>query len=191
MSFDLQEIQKRVRQMQVTYEAALAQCRTERRALIAAEEAVAHCEEAQALIQAVVQEIQNRVHQQIARVVSQALEAVFDEPYEFRICFEQKRGRTEAALTFVRNGMEVDPMTASGGGVVDVAAFALRLSCILLHKPALRRCAILDEPFKFVSNEFRGRLRSLLLRLAEEMGLQIIIVTHIPELKVGKVIELC
>ncbi len=145
---------------------------------------------AQGLVQAVAQQIQEQMHNRIASVVGRALEAVFDEPYEFRIKFEQKRGHTEASLAFVRDGLEIDPMTASGGGVVDVAAFALRLACLLLHRPPLRRVIILDEPFKFVSAEYRGRLRLLLERLAEEMKVQIIMVTHIPELTTGKVIQI-
>ena len=146
--------------------------------------------EAQELAQHVAQVIQQKAHDQIARVVSRCLSAVFDEPYEFRIHFERKRGRTEARLTFDRDGMEVDPMTASGGGVVDIASFALRLSCLILNKPPLRRAMVMDEPFRFVSEEFRDRVKALLETLSEEMKTQFVIVTHINELKMGKVIEI-
>ena len=147
-------------------------------------------EEAQELAQHVAQVIQQKAHDQIARVVSRCLSAVFDEPYEFRIHFERKRGRTEARLTFDRDGMEVDPMTASGGGVVDIASFALRLSCLILNKPPLRRAMVMDEPFRFVSEEFRDRVKALLETLSEEMKTQFVMVTHINELKMGKVIEI-
>ena len=123
-------------------------------------------------------------------MVSRCLEAVFDEPYEFHLNFELKRGRTEARLSFVRDGVEVDPLTASGGGVVDVAAFALRLSCLMLAQPPLRRLLVMDEPFKYVSEEYRERIRVLLETLATEMGVQFVMVTHITELKTGTVIEL-
>ena len=146
--------------------------------------------EAQDLAQQVAQQIQRQAHDQIATVVSKCLEAIFDEPYEFRIHFERKRGRTEARLVFEREGQEIDPMTASGGGVVDVAAFALRLSCLMLARPALSKTLILDEPFKFVSEDLRDRIRMLLEKLSKEMNVQFIIVTHMEELKVGKVIEL-
>jgi len=147
-------------------------------------------ETAQELAQHVAQVIQQKAHDQIARVVSRCLSAVFDEPYEFRIHFERKRGRTEARLTFDRDGMEVDPMTASGGGVVDIASFALRLSCLILNKPPLRRAMVMDEPFRFVSEEFRDRVKALLETLSEEMKTQFVMVTHINELKMGKVIEI-
>ena len=81
-------------------------------------------------------------------------------------------------------------MSASGGGVVDVAAFALRLSCLMLSKPPLRRLLVLDEPFKFVSAEHRDRIQTLLRTLAEEMRIQILMVTHIEQLVTGDVLEL-
>jgi DNA repair exonuclease SbcCD ATPase subunit len=146
--------------------------------------------EAQNIAQHVAQLVQQQAHQQIASIVSRCLEAIFDEPYTFVIEFDRKRGRTEAALTFQRDGISVDPMTASGGGVVDVAAFALRLSCMLLSKPSVRKLLILDEPFKFVSAEYRPRLRSMIESLSKELGVQFLVVTHIEELQIGKVVHL-
>jgi ABC-type sulfate/molybdate transport systems ATPase subunit len=81
-------------------------------------------------------------------------------------------------------------MSASGGGVVDVAAFALRIACLTLRKPALRKVLILDEPFRFLSAEYRPRVRSLIESLADEFGVQFIIVTHLDEFRCGKVITL-
>lgn len=159
----------------------------------AVEEAAARVEalqEAQRLAQAVAQHVQEQAHKQIAAVVTRSLAAVFDDPYEFKIIFERKRGRTEARLVFVRDGLEVDPMTACGGGVVDVAAFALRLSCLMLSRPPLRRLLVLDEPFKFLSPEYRGRLRQLIETLSKDMGVQFLLVTHMDELKIGNVVAL-
>ncbi len=157
--------------------------------IVNAEEELIACEEAQGIAQVVAQQVQQEAHNQIAGVVTKCLEAVFDEPYEFKIHFEKKRGRTEASLIFERDGLEIDPLTASGGGVVDVAAFALRLSCIMLSKPTLRRVLIMDEPFKFISDEFKERVRILLETLSKDMGVQFIMVTHIDELKTGNIIE--
>jgi DNA repair exonuclease SbcCD ATPase subunit len=155
-----------------------------------AEDAAVDAEEAQKVAQLVAQTVQQKAHDRIAGVVSKCLEAVFDEPYEFKINFEQKRGRTEASLVFVREGLSVDPLSASGGGVVDVAAFALRLSCLLLARPAVRRLVVLDEPFRFVSAEYRPRVRGMLEGLARDLGVQFVMVTHDEAYKTGKVIEL-
>lgn len=157
------------------------------------EEARKHVEavvRAQSIMQGLAQEVQQQAHKKISGVVTRCLQTVFDDPYDFQIVFEQKRGKTEARLVFIKDGLEIDPMTAAGGGVVDVAAFALRLSCLVLSKPKLRRVLILDEPFKFVSAEYRPRLRALLEKLSQEMQVQFLIVTHIPELRFGKVVDL-
>jgi ABC-type nitrate/sulfonate/bicarbonate transport system ATPase subunit len=66
--------------------------------------------------------------------------------------------------------------------------FALRLAAIR----ADRDCAnvlVMDEAFKYVSDGYRDSLRDLLNALAEKMGIQIIQVTHIEQLIIGKVIE--
>jgi ABC-type uncharacterized transport system YnjBCD ATPase subunit len=155
-----------------------------------AEEEFEVADEASQASQLVAEALQQRVHHQLAAVVSRCLALVFDDPYEFKLTFEKKRNRTECRLSFVRNGFEVDPTTASGGGVVDVASFALRLAALVLSRPRRRLLVVLDEPFKFVSLEYRENVRIMLETLAAEMGIQFIMVTHIQELQTGKVIEL-
>ena len=167
-------------------------CKEERRKLTEAEDRLTYIEEAQQAAQQVAQEIQQQAHKRIAGVVDRCLKTVFyDENYGFKICFERKRGKTEAILILTKNGHEVtDPLNADSGGVVDVAAFALRTSCIVLAKPNLRRFLSLDEPFKFVSKEYRDNVKMLLEGLAKDFKFQYLMVTHIPDLECGKVIQL-
>jgi DNA repair exonuclease SbcCD ATPase subunit len=156
-----------------------------------AEEEVEATVEVQQVLQSLAATVQQQAHRRIASVVSRCLETVFEEDaYEFKINFEEKRGKTEARLLFCRDGLEVEPLEAAGGGVVDVAAFALRLACLVLQRPVRRRLLVLDEPFRFVSKSYRPRLKSLLLSLANEFNVQFIMVTHIPDLMTGKVVEL-
>lgn len=143
----------------------------------------------QEILQFVAQAIQQKAHERVAKVVSSCLSSVFDNPYEFKILFERKRGRTEAKLIFSRDGKEVDPMEASGGGMIDVAAFALRVACLIMHRPRLRQLLVLDEPFKFVSAEYQNNVRQMVEKLAEDLDLQIIMVTHNEAYKTGKIIE--
>jgi len=147
-------------------------------------------QDAQEVLQLLAQAVQQQAHARISEVVSRCLTAVFDDPYEFKIVFERKRGRTEAILRFVRGDLDVDPLTASGGGMIDVAAFALRVACLMLARPRLSKVIVLDEPFKFVSAQYRGNVRSMLEQLSEEMEMQIIMVTHIEELETGNTIEI-
>lgn len=147
------------------------------------------CAEAVRLAQSAAAQAQKAAHGRLASLVSECLRSVFGEDaYEFKIVFEEKRGKTEARLAFARGGAEVDPLTASGGGVVDVAAFALRLSALLLHEPPLRRLLVLDEPWKHLSARYRPALRELVEVLARRLGVQFLIVTHSADFEIGKVI---
>lgn len=174
----------------VQYESAKGILKSSKKEMVEMEEFEFRAEESQRIIQTIATTIQEQAHSKIAAVVSKCLETVFDEPYQFKITFERKRGKTEARLTFLRDGLELDPLTASGGGVVDVAAFALRLACLVLSVPKKRRTLILDEPFKFLSKNYRSNIRKMLLSLSEEMSVQFIMVTHIPELECGRLIEI-
>lgn len=147
-------------------------------------------QQAQEITQAVATIVQQQAHERIAGIVSKCLAVVFEEPYQFKINFEQKRGKTEARLSFVRDGHELDPTEDSGFGTVDVAAFALRLASLVLARPGRRRTIVLDEPMKFVSRDYHPRIRTMLDMLSKELDVQLIIVTHLPKLQIGKVFEL-
>jgi len=149
-----------------------------------------HSQQAQEVLQLLAQAVQQKAHERIAHVVSSCLSAVFDDPYQFHIEFERKRGRTEASLRFRRRGLEVDPLTASGGGVVAVAAFALRIACLVMHRPRLSRVLIMDEPLASVSAGYRESVREMLEQISQEMKVQIVLVTHSEDLATGKIIEL-
>jgi DNA repair exonuclease SbcCD ATPase subunit len=144
----------------------------------------------QKIVQDVAQSIQTIVHQRIAEVVTKCLAAVFDEPYQFHIDFVRKRGKTEAELYFTREGMRVDPNDAAGGGVGDVAAFGLRLICLILMQPRRRLLIILDEPFKHLGAEHHGRCKSMMLNLSKELNFQFLIVTHEEGLMAGKIVRM-
>lgn len=139
-------------------------------------------EEAQVFLQKVAQSTQEKLKFQIEDIVNLALESVFPDEYEFKIEFDVSRGKTDAELIFLdkRTGQTIDPMEASGGGVVDLTAFALRVSAWALEN-GTDNLIILDEPFKFVSRDLQERAGEILKTLSEKMKLQIIMVTHIPE----------
>jgi DNA repair exonuclease SbcCD ATPase subunit len=148
-------------------------------------------QEANSVLQVICAQIQTTVHHSVSDIVTRCLRAVFGEgSYEFQILFEQKRGKVEAVMQFVRNGEIYDPMTQSGGGVLDVAAFGLRLSALLLSSNRYRRVLILDEPFRFLSVEYRCRIRDLIETLAKELDFQFIMITHIRELEIGDVVQI-
>lgn len=122
--------------------------------------------------------------ERIASVVTRCLETVFgDSKYRFKLIFEEKRNQTEARCVLLdAEGNEYDPMNDNAGGILDVVCFGLRLACIMLIKPRPDRILILDEPFQHLSEEYRPALTALLARLCSEFQMQVIMVTHIPEL---------
>lgn len=177
---------------EATYQYALAKANyaTERKALRSAKSYHKNLITVRQLIQETAKQIQTKAYTRIASVVTRCLCSIFESPYQFSMNFVERRGRTEVELSFKREGLEFDPLSASGGGVVDVAAFALRLAALLLSRPSLRRFVVLDEPFRFLSSEHRESVRKLLETLSVELDIQFLVVTHIQELKTGKVIEL-
>lgn len=188
-TIDWSEERRKCRELRDSYRTKKSQLEEEREQLEQARAETTACKQAQEILQHLAQAVQQRAHSRIADVVSVCLSTVFDRPYQFHIAFDRKRGRTEARLCFMRDGQELDPMTAAGGGMVDVAAFALRVSCLCLHKPPLRRLLVLDEPFRFVSETYQDNVRVMLEKLAEEMDLQIVMVTHNQNLATGTIIR--
>lgn len=150
---------------------------------VACEKKLKLVENAQAFLQRVAQSTQEKLKFQIEDIVNLALETCFPNEYEFRIDFNVSRGKTDAELRFTsqNTGLPIDPMNASGGGVVDLTSFALRIACWVLDQ-GTDNVIILDEPFRFVSRDLVDRAGKILKVLSEKMNLQIILVTHIPEL---------
>lgn len=140
-------------------------------------------EQAQIFLQKVAKETQSQLKLRIEDIVNLALETCFPSEYTFRINFNISRGKTEAELVFEdqKTGREIDPINASGGGVVDLTAFALRIASYTLERNS-DNVIILDEPFRFLSRDLQSRAGEIIKTLSEKMGLQIILVTHIPEL---------
>jgi exonuclease SbcC len=138
-------------------------------------------EEAQKILQYIAQETQKNLVVHISDVVSLALGAVFEEEaYSFNIDFVQKRGKTEADIYFERDGNRVDPMTASGGGAVDVASFALRVAFwqLIGQNKKINDTIILDEPFRFLSKDLQPKAGKMLKLISDKLGIQFLIVTH-------------
>ena len=188
---DLNHVRRKMTPLQASFDLARKQVKSEKEHLRLARERLANAEEAQAIVQGVAQDVQQRVHSRIALLVTRCLKAVFGpDAYEFKINFERKRGRTEARLLLVRGDLEVDPPEASGGGVVDVVSLGLRIACLTLHTPARRKLLCLDEPLRHLSRNYRPAARDLIEAMAEELGIQFVLVTHDSEFELGHVVEL-
>jgi len=137
---------------------------------------------AQTILQRVAQLTQKELEFHISETVTLALESIFSDPYTFQLDFVERRNKTEADIWFCRDDERIHPLTASGGGAVDVAAFALRIALWRLQSPKTRNTLILDEPFRFLSTDLLPKASELLKGLSDKLGLQIIMITHSEEL---------
>lgn len=189
---DIDFIQDKIDTLDRNHTTAKESLKRERKAC---REAKAYLDDVQAVqekAQSVAQAIQQQAHMQIAGVVTSCLHSVFtDDVYNFEIRFERKRGKSEASLVLIKNGNVIEnPTEEDSGGVVNVAAFVLRLACITSTKPRLRKFIAMDEPFHHVSKKYRPAVKEMMLQLAKDFGFQFLLVTHEPEYITGKIVEL-
>lgn len=135
-------------------------------------------EEAKEIIRSVGLKTQQQISFHISDITSLAMEAVFKDPYKLTVEFVQRRNKTECDLFFEREGIRVDPMTATGGGAVDIAAFALRIASWTMMHPRSRNTIVLDEPLRFLSGDNQERASAMIKEVSQRLGIQFIIVTH-------------
>jgi hypothetical protein len=135
------------------------------------------------IIQCTAKLTQQQLEIHISELVSLALEAVFPNPYKMVLKFETRRNRSEADLLLQdENGNLLNPMDSVGGGVVDVAAFALRIALWSLKRPKPRAVMIMDEPLRFLSKDLQLRASTMINEVSKKLGVQFLIVSHEEEL---------
>lgn len=132
---------------------------------------------ARSIVQIVAKATQENIEFHISKLVSMALASVFPEPYEFQIRFVERRNTTEADLIFLKNDNETDDiLNTGGGGVADIASFALRVALWSLKKTS--PTFILDEPDKFLHNPMYQRKASEMMKeLCDKLCIQIIMIS--------------
>ncbi len=135
-------------------------------------------EEARQIFQKASQVTQSQLSEQIEKIVSSALAAVFEEPYTFVVDFVQRRNTTECDLWFEKNGKRKSPLDSCGYGAADIASLALRVAYWKMDDEAAN-VLVLDEPTRNLDIE-KQKLASMMIRSLSRMegGLQFVIVTH-------------
>jgi DNA repair exonuclease SbcCD ATPase subunit len=135
-------------------------------------------EQAREIIRTVGMATQKSLEYHISDITSLALEAVFNDPYELKVDFVQRRNKTECDLMFVRDENEIDPLTASGVGAVDVASFALRVASWSMARPRTRNVMILDEPFKHLKGkDANQRVLDMMNEISKKLNIQMIMIS--------------
>lgn len=135
-------------------------------------------EEAIEIVKVVGLKTQQRLQYEISEITTMALDTVFDDNYILSAEFVERRGKTECDLLLKTDEMAIDPLSASGGGVVDVLSFALRVAAYSMQRPKVRPVLLLDEPFTHLSDQLLPKACLLLKRISEELKVQLVIITH-------------
>jgi len=141
-------------------------------------------EEARTILQVAAKNTQKNLEKHFSSLVSTAFQIIFEDPYEFKPVFTEKRNKTVCELWFEKNGKKLRPEFSSGGAVMDVASFALRQAYWKLENrfEGTAPVMIFDEPFQNVEAKRKEHLAEIIRFLAQEFGLQMIIVTHDEEI---------
>lgn len=146
---------------------------------------------AHGLLLALADSARDVVRSRVEDVVTLALQSVFGDTMRFRFDVRALRGVVGMVPMVGYGGNVWMPLDEVGGGVVDVVAFALRVTLIVWRQPAARQVLIADEPFKHVSDDYLPNVAAMLRKLADATELQMVIVSHEPTIAASadKVIE--
>jgi DNA repair exonuclease SbcCD ATPase subunit len=155
-----------------------SQLRTAQEELSYQEKRLALIAQAQELIQAVSTRTQSQLKIHIEEIVNLCLHTCFSDRYTFKLEFVARRNRTEADIVLMRDGVPADPIMSSGGGLCDILSLGLRMASWSLGKTQNVIC--LDEALKYLSPSLHKQAGLILRRIAEELKLQVIFVTHSP-----------
>jgi len=139
--------------------------------------------EAHALANDVSDVVKQQVSERFSSLVTEALRDIFGSQMTFNVNIGVSRGLPTVDFTLLVDGVEVDPLQAQGGGVVDVLSLLLRL--VFLEVTNKDIPLLLDEPLKHLSVDYLPAAMTFLEEYSKKSGRQIILVSHKP-ISVGK-----
>lgn len=136
-------------------------------------------EEALVIFQTAATFTQNKLAEDVSRIVTKGIKAVFvDDNYSFEVKFEKRRNTTECDLWLVEDGKRMNILESSGYGVADIASIGLRVAFWKLDGTA-RNTFLLDEPTRNLDAKKQPLASEMIKRLSKMgQGIQFIIVTH-------------
>lgn len=150
------------------------------------EEAAEVHAKAGAMLTSIGERWQSDAQAQLEQMVTRGLQVVFGEELSFHAVQSVRANQT--VVDFVirseymasdgsKHQVDTPVLDARGGGMSAVTGFILRL-VVLLRTPGARRILILDEAFAHVSPEFEQRVAEFCREVADQAGVQIILVSH-------------
>lgn len=130
-----------------------------------------------------------RVQQRITSLTTEGLRVVFDDPsVALEVVTTERGGVVVSDLMLRRGDLVTDPLEGNGGGLVADVAAMLRLVMVrMLTRRGLAPLLVLDEPFAALSAGKRDAMADTLEAVAAQLGIQVLCVTHAPEMVRGRV----
>lgn len=127
--------------------------------------------------------IRQKLKDKLESLANMALKSVFpDKAMNFIITANRSKIGLHYDLYLQTDGNITSLFESSGGGVHEIISIAMRISYLRMLKGSLRQTLILDESLKFLDSTRMPLAIKWLKSVSKEMGIQIIIITHIPEL---------
>lgn len=130
------------------------------------------------------QDVSEQFLRSIEQLVSEGLQAVFDDDSIRFSLTPTVRGSVpgiKVAIETARSPLTEDLLDAHGGGLVSVVGLMLRIVTLRLLSGTHRQILLLDEPLAHLSDAYVEPAAALLRRLASDLGIQVVLVTHQPD----------
>jgi hypothetical protein len=141
-------------------------------------------ERAAALLSSLVEGEQAQTLTVVEELVTEGLQSIFGPEYEFKMLVDRKRSQVSIDFRLITHWPDRDHVTplagARGGGLLAVIGFVLRVVLLSLFKERSRLMLVLDESFGQVSSEYTEPLMHFVKKLIDELGVQVVMVTHDP-----------
>ena len=139
----------------------------------------------EAYLSTLADERQAEVFKSLETTVTEGLQSIFQEDLRLEVTTKMVGSRSEVVFSIVSTSSEgelrTSVMDARGGGLAAVVGFLTQAVLILLT-PGMRPFVALDETFRNVSVEYQEPLGQFVAELCEKTGLQVLLVTHQPEI---------
>ena len=116
-------------------------------------------------------------------LVTEALSSIFERDIKFQINLYSYRKEPAIDISVIENNLEVDPQKSCGGGLNDIISFVIKI--IFIHLKKSSKIIILDEPLKFLSRDYIEQSSNFIRDISKRMNIQIILVSHKPDLEIS------
>lgn len=127
--------------------------------------------------------LRSNVDSMAALCTSGLRHVIHDQRLTFSIRQEHKNNRVSMRFEIEEDGVEGDPVASFGGGPVLISSLILRLA--VMSRMKMGNLLLLDESLHALAQRYRPSAASFLRQLADETGINILMVTHDEEFMDG------